>query len=36
MVWDGITEFVYDADRQAFLKVELVGFDVDRYQSQSS
>ena len=29
MVRGGIKEFVYDADRSAFLKVELMGFGVN-------
>ena len=32
MVRDGITEFVYDTVKPAFLKRELVEFGVDRYQ----
>ena len=27
----GVREFVYDADKPAFLKTELVGFGVDRH-----
>ena len=32
MVRGGVREFVYDADRSAFLETELMGFDVDGYQ----
>jgi hypothetical protein len=32
MVRGRIREFVYDVDRPAFLKKEMMGFDVDVYQ----
>ena len=32
MVGGGVRELVYDADRPAFLKRELVGFGVNRYR----
>ena len=32
MVVDGVRAFVYDRDRLAYLKRELVGVDVDRYR----